>query len=162
MKKIFFLFLFCVFCFISCNDNFTLVRADLIGSGRLSMDGLSIADQYINFPKENVIVNDSSKWNQLVEKIDSVGYTDSNYLASKYLNDVKIDFSSFTIIACFDVNRMHYGNLIISKILEYKTNIEVYLNPGTSVPGPYLFSMPEAYYIVKINKTNKPISFITK
>jgi hypothetical protein len=103
MKKIFVCFII-VFCFISCNDDFTLVKTDLVGSGRLALKM-----NYENFPKENLIIKDSLKWNQLVEKMDSVGYTDSNYLATNYLNNVKPDFSSFTVIACFDVSRMHDG-----------------------------------------------------
>ena len=124
------------------------------------MKGLSNSDQYVNFPNENLIINDSLKWNRLVVQMDSVGYTDYNNLESGYLVNVKTDFSRFTVIACFDVSRMHNGYLEIVKILEYNSNIEVHFNPSVSVPGPYLFSVPEAFCLVKIKTTNKPVSFV--
>jgi hypothetical protein len=62
------------------------------------------------------------------------------------------------VIASFDrFQGINYAP--VNKITEYNTKIVVSLNYHYTIPGVYLLNFPVAYYIVKIKKTTKPITF---
>lgn len=152
MKKPFIYLLF-AFCFMSCTDMFhENVTSEFIASGSFSKLWDNFGFYYYTE------IKDSVEWKQLINKIISTETIDSLFRLSDYFKEKNIDFSQFTVIAIFD--RFNGTNYVpIDKILEYNTNIVVYLNYHYSIPGLYLFNFPVAYYIVKIKKTTKSITF---
>lgn len=145
-----------VLCFISCydsNDSYDIIKPQLIGTGRLSA---TVPGNYFNGYD---VLNDSIKWKQLLNLIYSAYSTDSTYKETLNIRETEIDFSQYTVIMCF--GRFNETNYVpITKILEYEKKIIVYLKNYFPIPGPYMMSFPQGYYIVKINKTDKPISYL--
>jgi len=155
MKKVIIYFSF-VFCFINCTDSYDLIKSEFIGSGTLSKTGAE------KMPKENLVINDSINWNLLINQLNTAKLLDSTYTNTDYLKKINIDFSEFTVIACFDEFKGQFSFVNIEKILDYHTNIVVYLTYINKIPGPYMLNISQAYDIVKIKKTDKPISFVTE
>jgi hypothetical protein len=152
MKKRYGCFLV-VLCFISCIDSYNIIKPQLIGTGKLS------ATVDVNYFKGIDIINDSIKWNQLLNIIYSAYSTDSTYKETINIRESNIDFSKSTIIMCFGrFNETNYEP--ITKILEYENKIIVYLKNYFPIPGPYMMSFPQGYYIVKTDKTDKQISYL--
>lgn len=152
MKKPFIYLLFAV-CFMNCTDMFhENVSSEFITSGSFSKSW----DEIIL--GKNYEIKDSVQWNQLIDKITTAESADSVFILTDHFKETDIDFTKFTVIAIFDRFR---GTTYtpINKIVEYNTKIVIYLNYLNTVPGPYLLNMPIAYYIAKIIKKDKPITF---
>lgn len=155
MKRLIIYFLFAL-CFINCTDSYVLIKPEFIGSGTLSKTGAE------KIPKENLVINDSLNWIRLINQLNTAKLADSTYTGTDYLKKINIDFSEFTVIACFDEFKGQFSFVNIEKILDYHTNIVVYLSYINRIPGPYMLNISQSYDIVKIKKTDKPISFVTE
>jgi hypothetical protein len=139
-----------------CKDDFNTLKPQLIGSGTLSGFG----DEKI--PNQNLVINDSLVWIQLMNQMNSVKYNDSTVKQTDKLIETNVDFKKYTVIACFDDTLKVLRYLEIGKILEYEKNIIVSINHVDPLPGPYVIHVSQPFYIAKINKTYKTILFENK
>ena len=102
----------------SCNsnDNETVrnVNFSLIEQGQLYGNGAE------NIEKSNLIIQDISSWNDLIDKMNTVNNVSDNF------TETDIDFSQYLIIAVFDEIYNNGGHSIdIVSILENENNISV-------------------------------------
>lgn len=147
MKNLIIIFLTLVVTF-GCDkedNNETEITPILIGKNALFGDGEEGIDQ------SNLVITNSQDWTSLIEQMDSVNNTSSDF------TEINIDFSEFQVLAVFDEIRINGGSSInISSIMENENNITVtiiYESNGDNT----VINQP--FHIVKIKKSEKSIIF---
>lgn len=135
---------------ISCssnNDNLNKnVNFSLIGQGQLHGNGAE------NIEKSNVVIENTTSWNDLIEKMNTVNNVSDNF------TETDIDFSQYLIIAVFDNIYSNGGHSIdIISIVENEINITVKVDKLMAGDDTQIITQP--FHIVKIPKTEKPIIF---
>lgn len=144
------LILFSILIFASCEkDSTELINLDqtIIGSGDLHGNGRE------DINKSNLVINSTSDWDKLLDKIDAVNNE------SQHFSETQIDFAAFTILAVFDEIKGTGGHYIkIDKVVQKNNSIEVTILK--SEPRDYGYAvMTQPFYITKIEKTNKNVVF---
>ncbi|MFC0603735.1 protease complex subunit PrcB family protein [Winogradskyella pulchriflava] len=118
----------------------------LIGKGNLYGSG----DE--GFEKQNMVINNTEDWNNVMAKMNSVNNVTNGF------SETKIDFSKFTVIAVFDEVKTSGGH---SLELDIKPDSEKILVEiiRKSPDGMATSVMTQPYYIAKIMKSELPIEF---
>lgn len=133
----------------SCNKNdvnLNAVEFKMIGKGNLFGNGNE------NIIKQNMVISDTTSWNELIGKMNSVNNVSESF------TETNIDFQNFSIIAVFDEIKANGGYSIdVIKIMENENNIVVTLD--YILKGGNTTIMTQPYHIVKIQKDNKAVIF---
>lgn len=121
--------------------NFTLIaQGNLYGVGQEDIN------------KQNFTISDSSSWNELMDKMNTVNNVSDGFL------ETNIDFVNFIIIAVFDDIKPNGGNSIdVIKIVENEN--ENFVTIDNILKGNATTVMTQPFHIVKIPKTNKLVIF---
>ncbi len=121
--------------------NFTLIaQGNLYGAGQEDIN------------KQNFTISDSSSWNELMDKMNTVNNVSDGFL------ETNIDFVNFIIIAVFDDIKPNGGNSIdVIKIVENEN--ENFVTIDNILKGNATTVMTQPFHIVKIPKTNKLVIF---
>lgn len=147
MKKIVLLLtLIIVGCSSDDNQNYKNVNFSLIGQSQLYGNGVE------NIEKSNFVIEDTTSWNDLINKMNSVNIVSANF------KEINIDFSQYQVIAVFDKIYGNSGHSIdILKIIENETGIIIVVN--NLMTGDDTQVMTQPFHIVKIPKTERQINF---
>ncbi|WP_430613059.1 hypothetical protein [Flavobacterium sp. JP2137] len=123
------------------NIEFTLIgMGNLLGNGS---EGIEAGSLWIT---------GQSEWNDLIEKMNTL------YAVSDTFIESDIDFTTFDVIASFDIVRPHTGYVVqVDKITDDSNNriVQVALrvnNNGFEVPS-------QPYYLIKMSKSGKTVMF---
>ncbi|NOQ72067.1 MAG: protease complex subunit PrcB family protein [Crocinitomix sp.] len=103
--------------------------------------------------EENFVIEKEQDWQDLLAKINAVNNESDNF------SETEIDFDEFIVVACFDKARGSGGYSIkIADINSTKKeiNLTVIKNSPADI-APAVITQP--YYIAKLPKTNKKITF---
>lgn len=147
--KLIFVLLFSVF-MTSCPSNqdnsiISLYNGSLAGSGE---EG---------FKKENLVINSEREWKEFLTKLDS-----ANSISSQFKNI--IDFSKNTVLVAID-NKSNTGGVSINITEITQKNSKLFVNVTSKGPKPtdmVAMVLTQPIHIVKIQKTNKEVIFVTK
>jgi len=136
--------------FIGCNSNdddrYKSVNYSLIAQNNLHGNGAE------NIEKSNLIIENTSSWNDLIDKMNTVNNVSDNF------TETDIDFSQYLVIAVFDEIYSNGGHTIdIIKIVENEVNIIITVDKLLNGDASSVITQP--YHIIKIPKTEKPIIF---
>lgn len=139
-----------VIAFISCNsddnERNNNINFSLIGQGQLYGNGAE------NIEKSNLIIQNASSWNDLIDKINTVNNVSDDF------TETDIDFSQYLIIVVFDEIYNNGGHSIdIVSIVENKNNVTVKIDDLMTGDASSVITQP--FHIVKIPKTDKQIHF---
>lgn len=118
----------------------------LIGKGNLYGSG----DE--GFEKQNMVINNTEDWNNVMAKMNSVNNVTNGF------SETKIDFSKFTVIAVFDEVKTSGGHSLELDIKPESDKIIVEII-RKSPDGMATSVMTQPYYIAKIVKSELPIEF---
>ena len=141
-----------VITFISCNSSDININKagnmdySLIGQGQLHGSG----DE--NIEKSNLVIKNSTSWNELIDKMNSV-----NNVSDKF-TEIDIDFSRYTIIAIFD-NIYGNGGHSIDIINVMENENEIIITVDKLLKGDDSLVITQPFHIIKIPKTEKKILF---
>lgn len=150
MHKALLFFLGLLLTLTGCNSDqeptFVTIESIIVSQGNLNGAGEE------GIVKQNLIINDESMWNEMVNKMNSVNNESVNFL------ETEIDFSSNQVIAIFDAVRSSGGYSFeisvkqnhITRIVELK-----YLNPESNVASV----ITQPYVVARIPKSELPIIF---
>lgn len=104
-------------------------------------------------PQQNLLITTSEEWEELKHQMQQVR---GNVLED--FTETSIDFDEFQVIAIFDKVRPHTGFYIkAARIEETWESLEVSIETGNTEAGYTMLTQP--FYILKIQKTNKQITF---
>lgn len=142
-----FITLFIIVSLLGCSNSSTLeseINFSLIKKGSLNgSEGVT---------QSNLIVNDNTTWNDILNKIVSIGNPIDHF------TETNIDFNRYQIIASFDkVYGVGGHTLNIETIKESGNNLVVITKKTDDKSVISVVSQP--YHIVKILKTDKNIVF---
>ena len=118
----------------------------LIGKGNLYGSGSE------GIQKQSLVITSSEEWKDLLNKINAVNKVSDSF------SETNIDFSKYTVIAVFDEVKNSGGhslNLVIQETKD-KFLVEVLRK---SPDGIATSVMTQPYYIVKVPKSELPITF---
>lgn len=120
-----------------------LFEASLFGDGEQGLE------------KGNLIIESDSAWKELLKSIDN-----PNNVSSKFNTD--IDFSkSMILVAIDDVKTTGGFKIKITELKERKGKLEVVIKKfGPKANAMAVMIITQPIHIVKINKTNKEITFV--
>ena len=142
-----FITLFIIVSLLGCSNSSTLaseINFSLIKKGSLNgSEGVT---------QSNLIVNDNTTWNDILNKIVSIGNPIEDF------TETDIDFNRFQVIAVF--HKVQFGGghtLEIKKIIENNLNLIVIVEK-TGYEGINT-SIEQRFHIIKILKTDKNIVF---
>lgn len=134
---------------VSCDnsDGFKQnVEFSLLGKGELYGNGSEMIQ------KSNLVIKDSTSWNELMAKMDSVNEVSTDF------TETDIDFENYLVIAVFDEIRNYGGYSIdIIEINEYDQKIIVKI--AQILKGGVNAVITQPFHLVKINKSEKSIIF---
>lgn len=126
--------------------NNTEVNFTTVGKGELNGNGEE------NILQQQIVIRSSSSWNSLLTKMNSVNVETENFTETEF------DFANVTLIAVFDELRSNGGHSIdITKVSQ--TDGEISVVVGKLQKGDDTQVITQPYHIVKISKTDMPISF---
>lgn len=130
------------------NNNGKTVNMEsvLIAKGNLYGSGSE------GFSKQNMVIENQSDWEELMNKMDKV-----NNVSDRFM-DTKIDFSNYSVIAIFSDVKGSGGHSIEIDMSKTTKNRIVKVN-YISPKGNATSVMTQPYYITKISKTDLPIVF---
>lgn len=138
-----------IFCIIVCscisNDDAQNTTVEFTTIGKGDLNGSE------NIEKSNVIVSNSTQWNDLLVKI-------GNSKVSNLFTETNIDFNDYQVIAVFDKVYTNGGNSIdITSV--YKMEIGIGIKIENLAPGGVNSVITQPFHVVKIKKTNSQIFF---
>lgn len=139
--------IFFSFLMSSCPANQETDTMTSIYQGSLKGDGSE------GFAKQNIVINSTAEWQYFLTKI----------AVDNQFKDV-IDFSKQTVLIAIDSKRNTGGfSIAISKKIEKEGKLQVTItSEGPKPTDMVTMALTQPIHIVKINKTNKEISFVTK
>ncbi|MGY0408595.1 MAG: hypothetical protein ACWIPJ_09635 [Polaribacter sp.] len=129
---------------IENKDNLT-VNIDNLQIGGITQSP-SRPSHIVKIPKSNLIINNQTDWQNLMNKMDSAGYKQSNTFS-----ETAINFDKYSIIAIFLEIKGHGWEITINNITENKTNISVSIKNEEYITSV----ITQPFHIVKIPKTNQ-------
>ncbi len=133
----------------SCNDS----NDDLnpINFAKIGQNNLYGSGQE-NISQQNLIISDLNSWNDLLIKMNTVNNVSDGF------TETDIDFLNFMVIAVFDKIYGNGGHSIdVKKIIENDNNLIVTID--NVLKGDATLVMTQPFHIVKIQKTDKLITF---
>lgn len=154
MKPIFLIFL--LVAFVSCQPNEVAPETSKDITFTKDLDFSVVAQGNLsgseNIEKSNLIIQDNTSWEGLINKMNSV-----NNVSSKFI-ETNIDFSSYTIIAVFDKVYGNGGHSIdVINVTENDFNVIVKLD--RLLKGDLTSVITQPFQIIKVPKTAKQITF---
>lgn len=135
---------------VGCSlDRLDSVTPVLIARGNITVDRTSTV------VRQNLVISSADEWNALQSKI-AVATARMAFVSLEN----SIDFTQYTVLACFDIQRNSGGYFVSVDIVENTKTLYVnvtYNDPGSDMLTPQVICQP--YLIVKIPKTSKNIVF---
>lgn len=137
---------------MSCSDDNNSQNPNIefteIAEGFLAGDGAE------GIPKQNIVIDNETDWNDLKAKMNMVNNETANF------SETEIDFSKFNIIAIFEeVKNSGEFHLSIDEIIKKPNNVFVRIKLE-SPSGPNVIQIiTQPYYIAKIPKSDLPMLF---
>jgi hypothetical protein len=101
---------------------------------------------------QNIIVRNTDEWNALIEQMESVNEQSDQF------SETDIDFNQSLLVAVFDELRPTGGYSLDLKLKQSDSKIVVEIHKNKP-EGMAITVITQPYIIVKIDKTDLPISF---
>jgi len=108
------------------------------------------------FEPKNFLFNMQDEWKSFLTKLDT-----ENKVSDQF--DTSIDFSKYTVVAIIDELRNTGGfSIEVSKIIDNKEQIMIMVKNLSPQPTDMVtMTINQPFHIIKINKTDKEIAFIS-
>lgn len=130
------------------NNNPVAVDFALVGRENLYGNGSE------QISESNLVINDTPAWQALLDQM-----TTANTLPLDFGN-TDIDFSQWTVVAVFDQVQMSGGYAIdVVSIESDNTSVIVDVEKSNGGEGAEATVITQPYHIVKMPKTNLPVTF---
>ena len=122
------------------------IKLTMIAKGNLHGAGAE------GIEKQNIVIKNTSDWNDLLEKMNSINKVSNTF------SETKIDFSKYMVIASFDEVKGSGGHSLELKLQNKPDEIIISII-RSSPDGMATTVMSQPYYLAKIPKSNKTVIF---
>lgn len=136
---------------VSCSksdESEDLIALDIltIGKGNLYGNGQEGINQ------QNIVINDSSSWLDLLNQMDSVDNISNEFI------ETSIDFTTYRVVAVFGDLKTTDGHIIDINVIVNPMNIvldiDTYITEGNTLPV-----ITQPFHIIKIPLNDLPVIF---